>query len=205
MTDFLKKIFSNRICISCFFIICGLFCIILPKVILPTISLIVGILFFIYALYQLVMILEVKNNTYLGFSILSCALSFIFSLIFVLNQDAGTIMVGLLVGILTATLGTLHLLQSIMLYKLKMPYFSMVAKCVLEYIIAILMFTNMAVMVELQIILLGIAFAIYGIYTLCLYLIAYKEAQNLKNSFTTLEEHKQDDNTIEIIIEDDKE
>ncbi|MGN1227675.1 MAG: HdeD family acid-resistance protein [Christensenellales bacterium] len=203
MTEFLKKFTGNRIITSTIFIICGLLCLIIPSKILPIVSLLFGIVLFLYGLYQLTTILSVQNSRYLGFSIVACAFSFIFGLILILNQNAGTLMVGLITGVWALVSGLVHLSQVFMLSKMNMNYTEMLVKCIIELLVAILMLVNMSTMVTLQIILLGVILLAYGIYSLVMFFYLFKVCKELETAHQD-EMANKDSSTIEIIVEDDK-
>lgn len=202
MTEFLKKVATNRVVVSAILVICGILCVAMPHSILPMISLIIGIFLFLYAIMQLANILSVKDGRYTGFSIVACALSFILGLVLILNQDVGTIAVGFITGIWALISGLVHLSQVFMLAKLRMNYVDKLIQCIVEIILAILMFVNMNNMVALQIIILGIILIVYGIYNIVIYITYLKTSEQLKEAGQE-EMANKDSSNIEIVIEDD--
>lgn len=204
MTEFLKKLTANRMVVSIICITLGLLCIIIPKSILPTVSLIFGIFLCIFGLYQLVNIVSVQNNGFIGFSIVACALSFLMGIVLILNQDAGTLMVGLITGIWALVAGIVHFSQAFILAKIKMPYADNLVQAVCELCVAILMFVNMNAMVAIQIIILGVLLVAYGIYVLVMHFYLLKTAKQLSEAHQEFTAKKNDENE-EIIIEDNNE
>ncbi|MBQ8748865.1 MAG: DUF308 domain-containing protein [Clostridia bacterium] len=202
MTEFFKKVATNRVVVSAILVICGILCVAMPRSILPMISLIIGIFLFLYAIMQLANILSVKDGRYTGFSIVACALSFILGLVLILNQDVGTIAVGLITGIWALISGLVHLSQVFMLAKLRMNYVDKLIQCIVELILAILMFVNMNNMVALQIIILGVILIVYGIYNIVMYITYLKTSEQLKEAGQE-EMANKDSSNIEIVIEDD--
>ena len=201
MTEFLKKLTANRMLVSIICLTLGLLCIIIPTSILPIVSLIFGICLCIFGLYQLVNIVSIKDNGFIGFSIVSCALSFILGLVLILNQDAGTLMVGLITGIWALVAGVVHFSQSFILAKLKMPYADNLVQAVCELCVAILMFVNMSAMVAIQIIILGVLLVAYGIYVLVMHFYLLKTAKQLSDAHQEFTAKSTDVNE-EIVIDD---
>lgn len=203
MTEFLKKLTANRIIVSAVCLILGLLCVIIPNSILPAVSLIFGICLLVYAIYQLVNILAVKDKSIIGFSAVFCALSFIVGLVLILNHDVGTLMVGVVTGIWALIAGLVHLGQVFMLHKMKMTYVDTLVKSIAELVVAILMFVNMNAMVALQIIILGALLILYAVYQLCVYFRLVKTAKEMHETHQEATAKSADENT-EIIIEDNE-
>lgn len=201
MTEFLKKLTANRMIVSIICLTLGLLCIVIPKSILPAVSLIFGICLCVLGICQLGNVVSVKNNGFIGFSIVACALSFILGLVLILNQDAGTLMVGLITGIWALVAGIVHFCQSFILAKLKMRYADNLVQSVCELCIAVLMFVNMNAMVAIQIIILGVLLVAYGVYVLVMHFYLLKTAKQLSEAHQEFTAKSTDVNE-EIVIED---
>lgn len=204
MTEFVKKLTTNRVIVSSIFILCGVLAIIFSKSIIPVMSLIFGIALFIFGLYQLVTILEVKNSIFIGFSAVCCALSLILGMVLVVNQDFATMLVGLLAGIWALVAGLVHLSQAFMLANFKMRYIDVLIKSICELVVAILLFINTVEMVQWQVILMGIILIVYGIYTLVMYFHLLKTAKQLKEACEEQVQNATSSSDIEIVIEEDE-
>ena len=203
MLEFLKKLSASRIVVSTIFIIIGLLCVIIPLTIISVVSLVFGIFLFLYAVFQLANILNIANPKVVGVSIVSCTICFILGLVLILNNDAGTIAVGLAIGIGSLILGLVHLSQSKMLKSLRLGYLDKLVVGILEILIAILMFCHLKEMVAIQIIILGVLLILYGIYTLSMFIFLYKRGKQLEESRQNEIANSNTDAT-EIIIEDDE-
>ena len=203
MLEFLKKLSASRIVVSTIFIIIGLLCVIIPLTIISVVSLVFGIFLFLYAVFQLANILNIANPKVVGVSIVSCTICFILGLVLILSNDAGTIAVGLAIGIGSLILGLVHLSQSIMLKSLRFGYLDKLVVGILEILIAILMFCHLKEMVAIQIIILGVLLILYGIYTLSMFIFLYKRGKQLEESRQNEIANSNTDAT-EIIIEDDE-